>query len=118
MIVIGVDGHKRTHTLVALDVVTGAGRGERTIHASDDGVLNALRFAVALDRDRVWAGEDCRHVTSRSGHSMPRAARPRAGRGIEWPSSPSPPADSPTPRSPTGSSSWSEQSSPTSTTPC
>jgi transposase len=28
-------------------------------------VLNALRFAVALDVDRVWAVEDCRHVTSR-----------------------------------------------------
>ena len=28
MIVIGVDAHKRTHTLVALDAVTGAGRGE------------------------------------------------------------------------------------------
>jgi transposase len=65
MIVIGVDAHKRTHTLVALDAVTGTGRGERTIQASDDGVLNALRFAVVLDRDRVWAVEDCRHVTSR-----------------------------------------------------
>jgi transposase len=28
-------------------------------------VLNGLRFAVALDDDRVWAVEDCRHVTSR-----------------------------------------------------
>ena len=28
-------------------------------------MLNALRFAVALDGDRVWAVEDCRHVTSR-----------------------------------------------------
>jgi hypothetical protein len=27
MIVIGVDAHKRTHTLVAVDGVTGAGRG-------------------------------------------------------------------------------------------
>jgi transposase len=65
MIVIGVDAHKRTHTLVALDAVTGASRGERTIQASDDGVLGGLRFAVALDGDRVWAVEDCRHVTSR-----------------------------------------------------
>jgi len=65
MIVIGVDAHKRTHTLVALEAVTGSSRGERTIQASDDGVLNGLRFAVALDEDRVWAVEDCRHVTSR-----------------------------------------------------
>ena len=65
MIVIGVDAHKRTHTLVALDGVTGANRGQRTIAASDDGALDALRFAAATDRERVWAIEDCRHVTSR-----------------------------------------------------
>ncbi|MGN6868552.1 MAG: IS110 family transposase [Solirubrobacteraceae bacterium] len=65
MIVIGVDAHKRTHTLVALEAVTGVGRGQATIQATDDGVLNGLRFAVALDGDRVWAVEDCRHVTSR-----------------------------------------------------
>jgi transposase len=65
MIVIGVDAHKRTHTLVAVDGVTGASRGQRTIPASDDGALDALRFAVGLDRDRVWAVEDCRHVSAR-----------------------------------------------------
>jgi transposase len=65
MIVIGVDAHKRTHTLVAVEAVTGASRGQTTIQASDDGVLTGLRFAVALDDDRVWAVEDCRHVTSR-----------------------------------------------------
>jgi transposase len=65
MIVIGVDAHKRTHTLVALDAVTGASRGQTTIQASDDGALNALRFAAGLDGDRVWAVEDCRHVTAR-----------------------------------------------------
>jgi hypothetical protein len=32
MIVIGVDAHKRTHTLVALHALTGGvGRGQRTI---------------------------------------------------------------------------------------
>ena len=65
MIVIGVDAHKRTHTLVALDAGTGTGRGQATIQASDDGVLVALRFAAGVDQDRVWAVEDCRHVTSR-----------------------------------------------------
>jgi transposase len=65
MIVIGVDAHKQTHTLVAVDAVTGAGRGQRTIAASDAGVLDALRFAARLDQDRVWAVEDCRHVTAR-----------------------------------------------------
>jgi transposase len=65
MIVIGVDAHKRTHTLVALDGLTGAGRGQRTIPSSDSGALDAVRFAAALDPDRVWAVEDCRHVSAR-----------------------------------------------------
>lgn len=65
MIVIGVDAHKRTHTLVALDGVTGADRGETTVHADEDGMLAALRFAAGIEQDRVWAVEDCRHVTSR-----------------------------------------------------
>lgn len=65
MIVIGVDAHKRTHTLVALDAVTGVSRGEAMVQASDDGALSALRFAAGVDQDRVWAVEDCRHVTSR-----------------------------------------------------
>jgi transposase len=64
MMVIGVDAHKRTHTLVGVDAVTGTSRGQTTIEASDDGVLSALRFAAGLDRERVWAVEDCRHVTS------------------------------------------------------
>ncbi len=65
MILIGVDTHKRSHTLVALDAVTGAMRGTVTIPASDDGTLEALRFAGELDTERVWAVEDCRHVSGR-----------------------------------------------------
>jgi transposase len=60
-----VDAHKRTHTLVALDAVTGAGRGQKTVPASEDGALDGLRFAAGLDPDRVWAVEDCRHVSAR-----------------------------------------------------
>jgi transposase len=65
MIVIGVDTHKRSHTLVALDAGTSAMRGQLTIPASADGTLEALRFAAALDSERVWAVEDCRHVSGR-----------------------------------------------------
>ena len=65
MIVIGVDTHKRSHTLVALDATTGITRGQLTIPASDDGTLEALRFASELDGERVWALEDCRHVNGR-----------------------------------------------------
>lgn len=65
MIVIGVDTHKRSHTLVALDAITGAVCGQLTIAASDEGTLDALRFAGDLDPERVWAVEDCRHVSGR-----------------------------------------------------
>jgi transposase len=50
---------------VALDAVTGAVRGQLTVPASDDGTLEALRFAAELDGERVWALEDCRHVNGR-----------------------------------------------------
>ena len=65
MIVIGADTHKRNHTLVALDGQTGATRGQLQIAASDQGALEALRFAAGLADDRVWAIEDCRHVSAR-----------------------------------------------------
>ena len=44
MIVIGVDTHKRSHTLVALDAATGGVRGQLKIAATDDGTLEALRL--------------------------------------------------------------------------
>jgi transposase len=65
MMVIGADTHKRNHTLVALEGQTGAVLGQRTIAASDAGVLDALRFAAGLEQERVWAIEDCRHVSAR-----------------------------------------------------
>src|SRR5437764_2655464 len=65
MIVIGVDTHKRWHTLVALDAVTGVTRGRLTIPASDDGPFDGLRFAGELDDERGWAIGDCRHVSGR-----------------------------------------------------
>ena len=52
--------------LVAVDGQTGAPAGERAIAASDAGALDALRFAAGLGGDeRVWAIEDCRHVSAR-----------------------------------------------------
>ena len=65
MIVIGADTHKRNHTLVAVDGQTGQPRGQLQIPASDAGSLEALRFAAGLDGERVWAIEDCRHVSAR-----------------------------------------------------
>jgi transposase len=65
MIVIAADTHKHAHALAAVDGATGAVVGEHTIRAQDAGHRAALRWARALDEDRVWAIEDCRHVSRR-----------------------------------------------------
>lgn len=65
MIVIGADTHKRTHALAAVDAGGGQSRGAREIAADDGGHLAALRWARELDAERVWAIEDCRHVSRR-----------------------------------------------------
>jgi transposase len=65
MIVIGADTHKGSHALAAVDEGTGKVRGHREIKADDAGHLAAVRWARGLDEDRVWAIEDCRHVSQR-----------------------------------------------------
>jgi transposase len=65
MIVIGADTHKGSHALAAVDEGTGRVRGSREIKADDAGHLAAVRWARELDEDRVWAIEDCRHVSRR-----------------------------------------------------
>jgi transposase len=63
MIVIGTDTHKRTHTCAAVDALTAAARGELTAPARKGSFGKLLRWARTLDRERVWALEDCRHVS-------------------------------------------------------
>src|SRR4051794_19119549 len=65
MIVLGADTHKRSHALAAGDAASGALVGQRSIVADEPGHLQALRWARALDDERVWAIEDCRHVSRR-----------------------------------------------------
>jgi transposase len=65
MIVIGADTHKRTHALAAVDAGTGRQRGARQIRAEEQDHLTAVRWARGLDDERVWAIEDCRHVSRR-----------------------------------------------------
>ena len=62
MIVIGTDTHKRTHTCGAVDAFTAAARAEFTAPARRGSFGVLLRWARALDAERVWAIEDCRHV--------------------------------------------------------
>ncbi|MCA1701034.1 MAG: transposase [Actinobacteria bacterium] len=70
MIVIGADMHKRTHALAAVDDGTGRVRGTREIDADERGHIDALRWARDLDDERLWAIEDCRHVSRRLEESV------------------------------------------------
>jgi len=63
MIVIGTDTHKKTHTCGAVDALTAAALGELTVPARKGSFGKLLRWARALDSERVWAIEDCRHVS-------------------------------------------------------
>lgn len=65
MIVIGVDAHKRSHTCAAVQELTGRWVQTRTASASDEGHGQLLAWARELDSERVWAIEDCRHVSGR-----------------------------------------------------
>lgn len=65
MIVIGVDAHKDTHTAVAVDAMSGKVLDHLVVAARDAGHRVLVDWARGLDADRVWAVEDCRHVTGR-----------------------------------------------------
>jgi transposase len=63
VIVIGVDPHKQTHTAAAVEQASGVLRGERTVSARQVGHEQLLEWARGLDGERLWALEDCRHVS-------------------------------------------------------
>jgi transposase len=65
MIVIGTDAHKHTHTSSAVDTQTGRELATRTVGARDAGHEALLSWARELEVERVWAIEDCRHVSGR-----------------------------------------------------
>jgi len=67
MIVIGADTHKASHTFAAVREQTGRIVATRTVRADADGLLEAWQWAHSLAEgcERVWALEDCRHVSGR-----------------------------------------------------
>jgi len=71
LVVIGVDAHKRTHTLVAVDQV-GRKLAERTVRAIPDGHADAAAWAAQWP-EVTFAMEDCRHVTRRLEADLLRA---------------------------------------------
>jgi transposase len=63
MIVLGADMHKSSHTIAAVVATSGELLGDRTIQVGDRGFLAGLDWARGLKDERVWALEDCRHVS-------------------------------------------------------
>src|SRR6478609_1077898 len=63
MIVIGADTHKQTHTCGAVFAASGQIAGELTVPAREPGFRELLAWGRGLDGERIWAIEDCRHVS-------------------------------------------------------
>ena len=63
MIVLGADTHERSHTIAAVAAATGELFGEQAVPLGSRGFGALLRWARGLDDERVWALEDCRHVS-------------------------------------------------------
>jgi len=63
MIVIGTDTHKDTHTAVAVLAGSGEIASDLTVAARKRGFSELVDWGRALDDDRTWAIEDCRHVS-------------------------------------------------------
>lgn len=67
MITLGIDAHKRTHTVVAVDELGRQLATKTTSTTTTADHLGLLRWAEALDggHEREWAVEDCRHLSRR-----------------------------------------------------
>lgn len=61
MVVLGVDPHKNTHTVVAVDG-NGAQLRHKTVKARRAGHLQLVGWAKQFEGPRLWAIEDCRHL--------------------------------------------------------
>jgi transposase len=63
MIVLGADMHKSSHTIAAIAAATGEVLDEKTAAVGARACGQVLPWARALGRNRIWALEDCRHVS-------------------------------------------------------
>ena len=67
---LGIDAHKRTHTVVAVDDL-GRQLGSRTTNATTTADhLAIIRWADQFGTERSWAVEDCRHLSRRLERDM------------------------------------------------
>jgi transposase len=63
MIVLGADTHKSSHTIAAVDTSTGQVLGDKTVAVGARGFAALVIWARGFDGERMWALEDCRHVS-------------------------------------------------------
>jgi len=64
MVIVGIDAHKRSHTAVAIDAF-GRKLGQRTTGTTSEDHLALLGWAEQFGSQRIWAVEDCRHLSRR-----------------------------------------------------
>jgi transposase len=65
MVVLGIDAHKRTHTVVAVDEA-GRQLGVKVTQSTSTAAhLDLVRWADQFGAGRRWAVEDCRHLSRR-----------------------------------------------------
>jgi transposase len=65
MVILGIDAHKRTHTVVAIDETGRELRSTTTVATTTEAHLELLRWADRFGTERRWAVEDCRHLSRR-----------------------------------------------------
>ena len=75
MVILGIDAHKRTLTMVAIDEAGRRSRPKTTTSTTTEANLGVLRWAEAFGSDRRWAVEDCQHL-SRRPEGRPARRRP------------------------------------------
>jgi hypothetical protein len=84
MIVLGADMHKSSHTVAAIGAETGEMRGDKTVDVGTRGFDQVLQWARALGGERVWALEDCRHVSGSLERFLIARGERVARNGSKW----------------------------------
>ena len=64
MVTIGIDVHKRTHTVVVVDE-QGRKLAQKTTGTTSSEHLQLIAWAATHGDARLWAIEDCRHLSRR-----------------------------------------------------
>jgi len=70
MIMLGIDAHKRTHTVVAVDELGRRLAVKTTTATTTKDHLELIQWADQFGTERTWVVEDCRHLSRRLERDM------------------------------------------------